>query len=120
VARVIDLDPASDAPPYEQIRSQVAALVANGDLQAGDRMPTVRGLAEELDLAANTVARAYRELERSGVIETRGRAGSFVSGDGVTSRAKAAAVAYLAEARSLGLGPTEALDLVRQVSGGGS
>ena len=54
-------------------------------------------------LAPNTVARAYRELERAGVIETRGRAGSFVTGDQVAGRAKAAAAAYLAETAALGL-----------------
>ena len=115
---MIDLDPSSATAPYEQIRAGVAALVANGGLRAGDRMPTVRGLAGELGLAVNTVARAYRELERSGVIETRGRAGSFVTGDEVTRRAKAAAVAYLAETRALGLDPADALDVVREVSRG--
>ena len=113
------VDPASSTPPYEQIRAQVSDQVADGRLRPGDRLPTVRGLAGELGLAPNTVARAFRELERSGVIETRGRSGSFVTGDRVTSAAKAAAVAYLAETRSLGLGSAEALDLVRRVSRGG-
>ena len=62
------------------------------------------------------MARAYRELERSGVIETRGRAGSFVTGDQVLSTAKAAAVAYLAETRALGLDDAEALDLVANLT----
>jgi DNA-binding transcriptional regulator YhcF (GntR family) len=111
----IDVDPGSRTPPFEQIRSQVAEDVASGALQPGDRLPTVRRLAEELAVATNTVARAYRELEQSGVIETRGRAGSFVTGDQVMRRAKAAAVAYLAETRALGLSAAEATALVRDL-----
>jgi DNA-binding transcriptional regulator YhcF (GntR family) len=110
---VITLDPAAAAPPYEQIRAQVAALVEQGELRPGDRLPTVRRLAADLGVAANTVARAYRELEQSGVIETRGRGGSFVTGDQVERRAKEAAVAYLAETRALGLSAAEAVALVR-------
>src|SRR6186997_2159897 len=112
---MIDLDSISGTPPYEQIRSQVADHVASGALQPGDRLPTVRRLAADLGVAPNTVARAYRELEQSGVIETRGRAGSFVTGDQVTRKAKAAAVAYLAETRALGLSAAEALALVRDL-----
>jgi DNA-binding transcriptional regulator YhcF (GntR family) len=112
---MIDLDDTSSVPPYEQIRSQFAAQVANGDLQPGDRLPTVRRLAEDLRLAPNTVARAYRELEQAGVIETRGRSGSYVTGDQVMSRAKAAAVAYLAETKALGLSAADALELVRNL-----
>jgi DNA-binding transcriptional regulator YhcF (GntR family) len=113
--RVVELDPASGTPPFEQIRSQVAARVADGSLQPGHRLPTVRGLAEELGVATNTVARAYRELEQAGVIETRGRAGSVVTGDRVASKAKAAAVAYLAETKALGLSTAEATALVRDL-----
>jgi DNA-binding transcriptional regulator YhcF (GntR family) len=112
---MVDLDTTSSSPPFEQIRSQVAARVASGSLQPGDRLPTVRALAGELGVATNTVARAYRELEQSGVIETRGRGGSVVTGDRVTSRAKAAAVAYLAETKALGLSAAEATALVRDL-----
>ena len=110
---MIDLDSTSSTPPFEQIRSQLAAHVQEGALQPGDRLPTVRRLAEDLGVAVNTVARAYRELEQAGVIETRGRGGSFVTGDQVTRRAKAAAAAYLAETKALGLSAAEALALVR-------
>jgi len=110
---VITLDPAGATPPYEQIRAQVADQVESGELQPGDRLPTVRRLAEDLGIAANTVARAYRELEQTGVIETRGRSGSFVSGDMVERKAKAAAAAYLAQTKALGLSAQEALALVR-------
>ena len=112
---MIDLDSTSSTPPYEQIRSQLAARVDSGALQPGDRLPTVRRLADDLGVATNTVARAYRELEQSGVIETRGRGGSFVTGDQVARRAKEAAVAYLAETRALGLSAAEATALVRNL-----
>ena len=79
---LITLDHRSPVPPYEQVREQIRDRVARGKLAPGTRLPTVRGLATDLGLAPNTVARAYRELEALGVIETRGRAGSVVSGDG--------------------------------------
>lgn len=110
---MITLDAASTVPPYEQVRSQIVAHVAHGELQPGDRLPTVRRLAEDLGVAANTVARAYRELEQAGVIETRGRSGSFVTGDQVARKAKEAASEYLAQTRALGLSAAEALALVR-------
>ena len=113
----IVVDPGSSVPPYDQVRRQVTDLVASGELSPGDRLPPVRRLAEELGLAVNTVARAYRELEASGVIETRGRAGSFVTGDEVGRRAKEAAAAYAARARALGLTPDEALALVARALG---
>jgi DNA-binding transcriptional regulator YhcF (GntR family) len=110
---MITLDPISATPPYEQIRAQIAAHVESGELQPGDRLPTVRRLAEDLGVAPNTVARAYRELEQAGVIETRGRGGSFVTGDQVDRKAKEAAAAYLAQTKALGLSAKEALALVR-------
>jgi DNA-binding transcriptional regulator YhcF (GntR family) len=109
------IDDVSGVPPYEQIRTQVVDHVARGTWQPGDRLPTVRRLAEELGVATNTVARAYRELEQGGVVETRGRAGTFVTGDQVEREAKEAAVAYLARTTALGLTSAEALALVRDL-----
>jgi DNA-binding transcriptional regulator YhcF (GntR family) len=77
----------------------------------------VRRLAGDLGLANNTVARAYRELEALGVIETRGRAGSVVTGAGVDRAAREAAHEYVARLRSLGVGENEAVELVRTVFG---
>ncbi|MEK8108118.1 GntR family transcriptional regulator [Micromonospora sp. M12] len=57
--------------PYEQVRGQLAELIGDGRLPVGSRLPTVRQLAADLRLAANTVARAYRELEVAGLLETR-------------------------------------------------
>lgn len=65
-------------PVFEQLRAQLAVMVAVGRLLPGDRLPTVRALAEQLQLAPGTVARAYRELEHAGFVEGRGRKGTFV------------------------------------------
>jgi DNA-binding transcriptional regulator YhcF (GntR family) len=111
---VITIDHGAVDPPYEQIRAQVAEQVASGDLAPGTRLPTVRALAESLGVATNTVARAYRELERAGVVSTRGRAGTVVSGDRVDRAAKEAAASYVDKALSYGLGEQEAVELVRR------
>lgn len=76
---LIRVDQAAGTPPYEQVRTQIATLVRSGALPVGTRLPTVRKLAEDLGLAVNTVARSYKELEADGVIETRGRHGTFVA-----------------------------------------
>ena len=89
----------------------------SGALPAGHRLPPVRHLAGELGLAANTVARAYRELEADGIIETRGRAGSFVTGvDAALSALDAAAIDYAARARDLGFGTAEAIAALQRAS----
>lgn len=87
------IDPESAVPPFEQVRAQLAHRIANGTLPVGTKLPTVRALAADLSLATNTVARAYRELETAGMIETRGRAGTFVAASGDASRTRVAAAA---------------------------
>lgn len=104
----------SAIPPFEQLRAQVTALVRSGELQPGDRLPTVRALAEKLGIAANTVARAYRELEADGLVEGRGRAGTFIADDGHGRAARAAARTYADTVRALGLEAKEAVELVRR------
>ncbi|MBG6212492.1 DNA-binding transcriptional regulator YhcF (GntR family) [Cryobacterium sp. CAN_C3] len=113
------VDPRSATPPYEQLRVQVLAAVHSGDLAPGDKLPTVRKLAEELGLAANTVARAYRELERDEVIETRGRNGSFIAANGnaAQQQVQVAAALYAGTARQLGVAPEEALAFARAALG---
>lgn len=111
---LVTLDPGSPSPPYEQVREQVRERVASGELAPGTRLPTVRALASELGIAVNTVARGYRELEALGVIETRGRAGSVVTGAGADRAAREAAHEYAATLRALGLGEDDAVDLVRR------
>ncbi|MGA8979085.1 MAG: GntR family transcriptional regulator [Pedococcus sp.] len=73
------MDDTSGVAPFEQVRDQFADLITTGALVEGDRLPTVRGLAGELQLAAGTVARAYKELEAQGLVTTRSRAGTVVA-----------------------------------------
>ncbi|WP_053742365.1 MULTISPECIES: GntR family transcriptional regulator [unclassified Streptomyces] len=103
------------APPYEQVRAQISEQARAGTLPVGYRLPTVRGLADSLGLAANTVAKAYRALESDGVIETRGRNGTVVAAAGSAAERGAAVAAqeYAERVRRLGLGSEAALDAVR-------
>ncbi|MEU7905496.1 GntR family transcriptional regulator [Actinoplanes sp. NPDC049118] len=111
----IVIDAGSAVPPYEQVRMRIAELAARGVLAAGTRLPPVRQLATELGLAANTVARAYRELEQAGLVETRGRAGTLVTARAADTPAEAqrAAQRYAEQATALGVSPQAALELVR-------
>lgn len=76
---VVTVDPRDRTPIYAQLERGLRASIATGRLRPGDQLPTVRQLAVELQVNANTVARVYGELERAGVIETRRGVGSFVS-----------------------------------------
>jgi DNA-binding transcriptional regulator YhcF (GntR family) len=111
---VITIDTGSPVPPYEQLRAQLAGQINDRTLAVGTRLPTVRRLAADLGLAVNTVARSYRELEEAGLVETRGRAGTFVAAAGEHSRqrAQSAAQEYAAVATRLGLDLDEALRIV--------
>ena len=74
----IEVDPKAPSPPSEQIADQVRYAIAQGRLVPGDRLPSVRGLAETALVNPNTVAKAYRDLEREGTVETRPGSGVFV------------------------------------------
>jgi len=107
---VLTVDPRSGVPIYLQIIEQVKRSIALGVLQAGEQLPTVKQLAIDLTVNPNTVARAYRELEREEVIETAPGRGSFVRSNGVTESPKVAAEiagdaldVALREAKSVGL-----------------
>ncbi|HXR45312.1 MAG TPA: GntR family transcriptional regulator [Pseudolysinimonas sp.] len=104
------IDPASPVPPFEQLKHAIVEAARSGSLPAGAKLPTVRGLAGELSLAPGTVARAYRELEELGVIETHGRAGSFLawSDDAAQAELQRLAVAFRARADELGVDPARA------------
>jgi DNA-binding transcriptional regulator YhcF (GntR family) len=117
---IVEIDPSSLIPPYEQLRAQIAELVLTGALAPGARLPAVRQLAADLGVAPGTIARAYRELERGGVLETRGRHGSFVTDTPpqLTHRDRSrqlaqAAEAFAATAQRLGLSKRDALAQVR-------
>jgi GntR family transcriptional regulator len=77
---IVKPNPSSGVPIYLQLMEQVKHAIETGALRAGDQLPGIRPLAEELVINANTVAKAYRELEHEGVIELRHGAGAFVSG----------------------------------------
>lgn len=112
---MIVIDAASPVPPFEQLRAQLARQIQERTLAVGARLPTIRHLAADLGLAVNTVGRAYRELEEAGLIETRGRAGSFVSaaGEEGRERARRAAADYAAVIASVGLDTAEAIRIVQ-------
>ncbi len=82
----ISIDPHDATPIYAQLERALRAAIATGRMQPGEQLPTVRQLAVELSVNANTVARVYAELERAGVIETRRGVGSFISATPVEAR----------------------------------
>ncbi len=113
------LDPESSLPPFEQVRARIAAARDGGELLPAVRLPTVRALANRLGLAANTVARAYRELELAGLVETRGRAGTFVAVAPSAEREAATAEVreFFERMSEMSIGDAEILALVRGQAG---
>ena len=106
----IQIEAASRVPIFAQIVRQVRYLIAAGRLRPGEELPAIRNLADRLVINPNTVARAYRELEAAGVLETRGRFGTFVASvDPADSVMTAAAHAFAEAARAQGLGKADAL-----------
>src|SRR5215468_11879370 len=83
---LVTLDPADATPIYAQLERALRAAIAAGRLRPGDQLPTVRELAVDLSVNANTVARVYAELERAGVLETRRGVGSFVAAGRLEAR----------------------------------
>jgi GntR family transcriptional regulator len=84
---ILRLNPSSGIPLYLQLMEQIKHAVETEAIRAGDQLPSVRKLAEEMVINPNTVARVYRELEREGIIEVRHGAGAYVRDD-VVSRTK--------------------------------
>jgi GntR family transcriptional regulator len=112
---IFTVDPRSGVPIYLQIMEQVKRSVALGVLAPGEQLPTVKQLAADLVVNANTIARAYRELERDQVIETMPGRGSFIAANGSLAGAKRAVadvadqaiVQAVREGRSMGLARQE-------------
>jgi DNA-binding transcriptional regulator YhcF (GntR family) len=114
---ILEIDPAAALPPYEQLRQQVTAHVLGGGLTVGDRLPSIRQLANDLGLAVGTVGRAYRELEADGVVTTHGRHGTVVQGPpdhaAPSSDLIRAARSYAVHASQTGASLEDALTAVR-------
>ncbi len=107
---IVRLNPSSGIPIYLQITEQVKHAVETGALRAGDQLPTIRKLAEDLVANPNTVVRAYRELEHEGIIELRHGSGAFVSAsaaNGARITRKAQSIVQSAIERLAALGLTE-------------
>jgi len=118
---LVIVDPRDKTPIYAQLERGLRAAMATSRLRPGDQLPTVRQLAVELRINANTVARVYADLERSGAIETRRGVGSFVTASSEearprrehTKRLRAFVTRTLAEAATAGFGVDE---LVHELS----
>ena len=87
IAVWIDINPRSGVPIYVQLAAQVRHAIEVGGLGPGEKLPTVRGLAEELAIAPNTIVKAYSELQREGLVESRAGVGTVVA-EGVAEVAK--------------------------------
>jgi GntR family transcriptional regulator len=121
---VVAIDPKDRTPIYAQLERGLRAAIASGRLNAGDQLPTVRQLAVDLQINANTVARVYTDLERSGVLETRRGVGSFVRANALEARPpdehqrrlRAFVTSVLANAAAAGFTPDE---LIAQIDAHG-
>jgi GntR family transcriptional regulator len=112
----ITIDPDAAVPVYEQIRSQIAGSIASGRLGDGERLPAARTLAADLDVAINTVGRAYAELESVGLVAGKRRTGTVVTSaahDAVPSDVLAAAQRLALRATAAGLTAAQSVDLLR-------
>jgi len=126
-AALVSIDPRDKTPIYMQLERGIRAAMATGRLHPGDQLPTVRQLAVELRINANTVARVYAELERSGTIETRRGVGSFVAASADKARPpkehdkrlRAFVTRTLAEAATAGFSVEEIVNALSSHHSGG-
>ena len=120
---IVTIDTRDRTPIYAQLERALRAAIATGRLQVGDQLPTVRQLAVDLSVNANTVARVYAELERAGVIETRRGVGSFVNGNAARAhpprehdrRLRAFATRMLAEADAAGFTADDLIEVLKEL-----
>lgn len=118
---IVAIDLKDRTPIYAQLERAIRAAIASGRLAQGDQLPTVRQLAVDLRVNANTVARVYSDLERAGVLETRRGVGSFVLASPATARSpdehhrrlKAFATRLIADAAAAGFTPEELIAHLR-------
>jgi DNA-binding transcriptional regulator YhcF (GntR family) len=111
------LDPTSALPVFEQIQTQVVDLITTAAWTAGRKLPPVRTLAEQLGVATNTVAKAYRALEQEGFVITGGRSGTVVADQhpDTSDRVRQELRAVLQPLLDQGMTSAEVLRLVRSV-----
>ena len=126
MTNMFDIDARDPVPLYAQLERAIRFAIATGRLGIGDQLPTVRQLAVNLRINANTVAKVYAELERAGAVETRRGVGTFVRAPDsktLTSRRRTAAQEqrlrvlserFLAEANMLGFSPAEVVEHLRR------
>jgi GntR family transcriptional regulator len=125
---VVSIDARDPTPIYAQLERGLRAAIATGRLRPGDQLPTVRQLAVDLRVNANTVARVYAELERAGALETKRGVGSFVAATPVQAhppreherRLRAFITRVLADADRLGLAIDEVMAALRAHRQGGT
>ncbi len=123
---ILTIDPRDATPIYAQLERGLRAAIATGRLRPGDQLPTVRQLAVDLRVNANTVARVYAELERSGVLETRRGVGSFISATPAQAhppreherRLRAFVTRVLADADAAGFTADDVIGALRAQQGG--
>ena len=126
MTEAFNIDARDPTPLYAQLTRAIRFAIATGRLRVGDQLPTVRQLAVNLRINANTVAKVYAELEREGVLETRRGVGTFVRAQrGSTrplsarsmadaeQRLRALGERFLADASALGFSPAEAVEHLR-------
>src|SRR2546425_5180688 len=121
MATIVSIDAHDRTPIYTQLDRGLRAAIAAGRLQPGDQLPTVRQLAVDLKINANTVARVYAELERAGVIETKRGVGSFITATPAQAhpprererRLRGFVTRVLAEADAVGFTIDEVIDALR-------
>ena len=117
----IQISTSDGVPIYQQIVNQARYLIAAGRLQPGEELPPIRALAEQLTINPNTVARAYLELERAGIVTKRHGSGTYVADapPGVPQREKTKILArrvdaLLAEAKHLEIDLSEVIKIIRE------
>lgn len=114
-----EIDYNSGLPTWIQIKNRVAYLIGSGAFAEGEKLPTVRSLALDLDISYNTVNRAYMDLEREGYITTRKGRGCFVKGGSVADRNGYSSIEAMAEdmiraARTAGIDDNGILSIVQE------
>jgi GntR family transcriptional regulator len=117
---VVAIDAKDSTPIYAQLDRGLRAAIASGRLSPGDQLPTVRQLAVDLRVNANTVARVYADLERAGILETRRGVGSFIRASAAEARPpdehqrrlRAFVTRMLADASAAGFTPGELVEVI--------